>query len=491
MRPYLYVLVCCTALQAVSAAAQSALPDLRGSADAEDALAAEETADAAAQNTQVNPTRSNVFALRPTLNAAEAEADSSGLGTNGPVLPIRPFSDRIAAVGRSVAVNGEVIDTSVFGGDTSFDAPQGIRLGSFTLTPQLTLSAGYTDNTAGSAAGEGGSLVSISPDVALTSNWSRHQFDASLRGTYVSYPENSDDNDGTVTAAANLRLDVSEATQIDGGVAFTYAREEDGSAESASGVDNIQTLSGSLGASRQVGIVAATAAFDVDRSTYSSDDGSDSVFESARDNTLFSTSLRLDGNTGSVFSPFVEGSLLLRRYDETCSGALCENRNANGYQLRGGLTVASAPKVSAEIGGGWRIENIEDDRLDDLSGLVVSGSLVWSPSRLTTVTGGIGTSFDSTDIPTASGSIVYSGDLRLAHEFSDRLVAETGVGYSYRTYEGISIEEQTLTGFGGVTFALTKNTALTANYTHRRFESSQQGSDYTENAVEAGLRFRH
>jgi len=491
MRAYLHLVVCCAVLQAVPAAAQSALSDLRGSADAEDALAAEESADEAARNTQVNPAQANVFALRETLNAAEAETDSSGLGTNGPVLPIRPFSDRIAAVGRSAPVSGETIDTGVFGGDTTFDAPQGIRLGSFTLTPQLTLSAGYTDNTAGSSNGEPGSLVSISPDVALTSNWSRHQFDASLRGTYVSYPENSDDNDGSVTAAANLRLDISDATEIDSGVSLTYAREEDGSAESASGVDNVLSMSGTLGATREVGIVAATVSLGVDRSMYLTEDGSASSAESGRDNTLYSTNLRLDGNTGSVLSPFVEGSLLLRRYDDTCSDALCENRNANGYQLRGGVTVASAPKLSAELGAGWRIENIEDDRLGDLSGLVVNGSLVWSPSRLTTVTGGVGTSFDATDIDTASGSIVYSGDLRLAHQFTDRLVAETGVGYSYRTYEGVSIEEQTLTGFGGVTFALTRNVALTANYTHRRFDSSQQGSDYNENAVEAGLRFRH
>jgi hypothetical protein len=42
-----------------------------------------------------------------------------------------------------------------------------------------------------------------------------------------------------------------------------------------------------------------------------------------------------------------------------------------------------------------------------------------------------------------------------------------------------------------MTYALTQNVALTANYIHRRFESSQDGGDYTENAIEAGLRFRH
>ncbi|TYC60564.1 outer membrane beta-barrel protein [Rhodobacterales bacterium] len=490
MRLYVHLLLCCAILHAAPAAAQSTAASLRGSADAADAEQSEDGADPADENTVVNPTQSNVYALRPTLNSAEAETDSSGLGSSGPVVPVRPFSDRIAAVSRSVTVNGETLDTEVFAGDTTFDQPRGIRLGTFTLTPQLTVTSGWTDNTAGSAGGTGGGLYRISPDVGLTSNWSRHQFDASLRGTYTGYPENSDDNDGSVTATANLRLDVSDRTRIESGLSYSYAREEDGSAESSSGVDNNQTISGTLGVTRAVGIVAATVGVGADRNTYSSDVRSEFSEESGRDNTLYSASLRLDGNTGSVISPFVEGALLLRRYDNTCTGALCENRNANGYEAVAGVTIASA-KLAGELGAGWHLENLEDENLDDLSALVLNGSLVWSPTRLTTVTAGLGTSFSSSDIDGASGSVVYSGDLRLAHVFSDRFVGETGVGYSYRTYEGVSIEERTLSGFAGLTFALTRNLALTADYTHRRFDSSQQGSDYNENAVEAGLRFRH
>lgn len=485
MRRILHLFVCFSAFHAVPSAAQTAASDLRGPGDP---LASEAAADQAAESVAVNPTQSPVYALRRTLNSAEGEAGSSGLGTNGRVLPVRPFSDRIAAVDRSVPLSDSLVDDSVFGGDTTFDAAEGIRLGSFTFTPQITFSTGWTDNTSQSSSGTAGGLYRISPDFGLVSNWSRHQFDASLRGTYTGYPENSDDNDGNVSAAANLRLDISDATQLDTGASYSFSREEDGSAEStSSGADHVQTFSADIGATRGVGLVAATASLGVDRSVYTSDDD----VESGRDNTLYSANLRLDANTGSVFTPFVEGSLLLRRYDESCSDSICEKRDANGYQLRGGLSIASGPKVTGSLGVGWRIEDIEDDRLDALSGLIVDGSLVWSPSRLTTVTAGVGTSFEATDIDTASGSIIYSGDVRIAHAFSDRLVAETGVGYSYRTYQGVSIEEKTLTGFGGLTYALTQNVALTADYTHRRFDSSEDGSDYTENAVEAGVRFRH
>ncbi|WP_428669901.1 outer membrane beta-barrel protein, partial [Roseibium sp.] len=185
MRRILFSILCFSALQAAPAAAQSALSDLRGSGDAQESETAAGDADQNGPVEQRNPTQATVY----RLNAAEAETGSSGLGTNGRALPVRPFSDRIAAIGRAVPLPEQGIDTSVFGGDTTFDAPEGIRLGSFTLTPQLTLSSGWTDNTARSAGGTPGGFYRISPDVALTSNWSRHQADLSLRGSFTGYPE--------------------------------------------------------------------------------------------------------------------------------------------------------------------------------------------------------------------------------------------------------------------------------------------------------------
>ncbi len=483
----LWVLVVLAFAQVEGPFAQTALTDLRGTDDLDDDLFGEDVREDAAAPVGSNPAQSNVFALRRDINMAEEETGSTGLGAAGRTDPVRPFADRLAAVTRAIPTNEGGIDQTINTGDTIFDAPEGIRLGSFTLIPQLTLTGGYSDNTARSASGRPGGLYRIAPDIALSSDWVRHQLDLSLRGSYIAYPGNTDDDRINGSAVASLRLDVSEATQVDGDISYSISREESGSAESTGDTTLIHQGNIDLGATRSVGLVAATAAVGADRTIYDSDNS----VQSGRDNTVYSASLRLDGNAGGLLSPFTQGSLLLRRFDRTCSDSICEKRDANGYELRGGLAIAAGPKLVGEASVGWRLEDIKDDRLKDLSGLIVNGSLVWSPSRLTTVTAGVGTSFTATDIDNASGSIIYSGDLRLAHGFSDRWVGELGLGYSYRTYEGVQIEENTLTGFGGTTYALTQNVALTANYTHRRFQSSQVGRDYNENAVEAGLRFRH
>ncbi|WP_417667727.1 outer membrane beta-barrel protein [Roseibium sp.] len=423
------------------------------------------------------------------MNEAVAETGSNGLGTAGRAVPVRPFSDRLAAVSRVETSSGGLPVDGVFGGDTRFDAPDGIRLGRFTILPEVTVTAGWTDNTSQTAGGAGGTLYRIAPNVTATSDWSRHQLSFALRGSYVAYPGDRSDDDPSLTASTALRLDLNSRTTANGSLAYTYSREDASSAEGAGSTDDIHQISGSLGVTRDAGLVAVTLRGGLDRNVYTADDNG--ATSSARDNTLYSANLRLDSTSGALFSPFAEGSLLVRRYDRSCSDALCEKRDANGYQMRGGAVISSGSKLNGEVAAGWRIEDLDDARLDDLSGLVVDASLVWSPTRLTTVTGGLGTSFEATDIDGASGSIIYSGDVRVAHEFSDRIVAEAGVGYSLRSYQGASIEEKTMTGLLGATFALTQNLALQTRYNYRRFDGEGSGGDYDQNSIEAGIRFRH
>ncbi len=474
-----------------NAVAQEVTSELRGgvSPTSEDVSSDQAAGQDSTSGVSGGVVNSDVFALRLPANSAVAEDGSTGLGSAGRVVPVSPFSDRLAAVRRLQSGNGAAPVDGVFGGDSTFDQADGIRLGTFTILPELTVTGGWTSNAAQTSGGSSNQLYRFSPNITATSDWSRHQLDLALRGSYVGYPGTNDDNDPSLTASAGLRLDLNSRTTVNGTAAYTYSREDASSAESAGSSDDIHQISTALGVTRDAGLVEVTLRGALDRNVYTADNGGST--SSARDNTLYSANLRLDGNTGAAMSPFVEGSVLFRRYDKTCSDALCENRNANGYQLRGGVTVTAGSKLSGEVSGGWRVEDLEDSRLDNLAGLVADASLVWSPTRLTTVTAGLGTSFETTDIDGASGSIIYSGDLRAAHEFSDRLVAETGVGYSYRTYQGASIDERTLRGFAGATFALTRNVALLAQYNYTKFTSSNSGSDYDENSIEAGIRFRH
>ncbi len=420
--------------------------------------------------------------------SATAERGSSGLVSGGRQDSVRPFADRLSAVRRTPALGGSggALANDVFAGDTTYDAATGLRIGTFTIIPQLTVSGGWSTNAAGSSSGRGNSLYTIAPDLSATSNWSRHELSLSLRGSYAAFPGSKLQTEPSLTGSTALRLDLSDTTEVNTSASVTYSRETQSTAENPSGEGDVYGITGSLRVTHAAGLVGLTLRGDIERTAYTLETTADA---NNRNNTLLSATVRADALTGATLQPFVEATVLRRAFDSTCNAA-CVKRDATGYQLRAGTTIAAGPKLAGEIGAGWRVEKLDTNRLDDLSGLVVDASLVWSPSRLTTVTAGVGTTFAPSYLPTAAGSILYSGDLRIAHAFSDRFVGQTGVGYQIRRYEGVNIEERTTSALAGLTYAVTRNVALTGNYTFRAFDSSQAGANYNESRIQAGVRIR-
>ncbi|MXN65304.1 outer membrane beta-barrel protein [Stappia sp. GBMRC 2046] len=412
------------------------------------------------------------------------------ISASGRVRPVQPFAERLRAVSRrlpSRGTDGGGDDDGVFGGDTTRDRAIGFRAGSFLFFPELYTAFGWSDNAAGTAGGEPSSLYRINPRLTARSDWSRHELGVSLRGGYTGYTDAPIDNDPFFDGNVGLRLDLSESTQVDTTARYGFAREERGTAESSGGNQDIHEIGGTLAVSRDVGLIGVELRGDIDHTAYTGTPTSGD-----RDNTVYAATLRVDADTGAKLAPFVSASGLRRIYTEGCDDPTsCEDRNATGYALRTGLTIDTGPKLRGEIGIGWREERPEDDALENLEGLLVDGSLIWSPTRLTTVTASVATAFEATGIVGASGSIVYAGDLLLSHSFSDFLVGEAGVGYSLRRYEGIYLDERNTLATAGLIWAVTDNIALQTRYTYRYFDTTTSGGDYHVNTIEAGVRFRH
>ncbi|NRG17300.1 outer membrane beta-barrel protein [Rhizobiales bacterium] len=412
------------------------------------------------------------------------------ISTSGRVRPVQPFAERLRAVSRRLASSGSQgggEDDGVFGGDTTRDRAIGFRAGSFLFFPELYTAFGWSDNAAGTAGGEPDSFYRVNPRLDARSDWSRHELGVSLRGGYTGYTDEPIDDDPFFDGNADLRLDLSQSTELDGSARYGFAREERGTAESSGGDQDIHEIGGTLAISRDVGLLGVQLRGDIDHTAYTGASTSGD-----RDNTVYAATLRLDADTGATLAPFVSASGLRRIYTEACDDPVsCEDRNATGYALRGGVTIDTGPKLRGEIGIGWREERPGDDALENLEGLLVDGSMIWSPTRLTTVTASVATAFEATGISGASGSIVYAGDLLLSHSFSDSLVGEAGVGYSLRRYEGIFLDERNTMATAALIWAFSDTIALQTRYTYRHFDTTTNGGDYDVNTIEAGLRFRH
>ena len=73
-------------------------------------------------------------------------------------------------------------------------------------------------------------------------------------------------------------------------------------------------------------------------------------------------------------------------------------------ELRGGLVIDRGEKLSGEVSLGYRREDLEDERLEDLNVLLANAAILWSPRRLTEVRLDLSTDVAPTSTPDASAA---------------------------------------------------------------------------------------
>lgn len=427
--------------------------------------------------------QSSASSFAPTIRQQLSRASRVGSAAR--------FSQRVEAASRlSRASGGVTADEGVFDGETEQDRPDGFQLGSLRLTPSFDAGLGWTDNAEQARGGRPDGFYSVDTAVGVTSDWDRHELGLELRGSLRAFFREPDNNQPVIAAGGNLRLDMGELTTAELDGVYSFSREERSSAENevATGRTNsVQGMGGRFSFSRQVALVQVRSGLGAERTVY----GGQTSGAQPRDNTVFDATLRTSFDNGAVFEPYLEGGFLYRKYDESCHGdPSCFDRTSRGYLVKTGLTVDRGPKLRGEFGVGYRAEYLNDNRLDALQGLVFDGAFVWSPTRRDTVTVSAVTSFAGTNIDGSSGSILYAGDARYAHQFSPDLVGDIQLGYTYRTYQDVNTVEHEGTGSLGLAWAFSKDAALISRYTFQAFDSSSSDGSYTSSLIEAGLRIR-
>ncbi|MEP3276073.1 MAG: outer membrane beta-barrel protein [Stappiaceae bacterium] len=433
-----------------------------------------------------------------TLPVEEVGQEASGReraqqGARRSAEPIQALTRTGAPVFRRT-LQSEV-DNGVFGGETDLDRPTGLRVGNFEIFPELRTGGGWTNNVQGVAGGDGGSFYRIAPSVRAVSDWSRHQLSLSLRGSYQGFPENQDDNDLIIGGDLAVRLDLNDFTIADIAVAY------EGSPESRSSFEVDQSdittpfahdIAANAALTREIGLIDATLRGGVDRSFFTGGETSSgsSIDNQGRNNTVLLGTARLRYGRDAILSPFAEVTALTRLFDQGCDDNSCQDRNAPGYALRGGLVIDRGAKLTGELGVGWRSEHPEASDLDPLQGVTLDGSLIWSPSRLTTVSLTGTTDFDSTTITDSSGSILYSGGMTVQHSLTRNIALDSTNEISWRDYQGIDQKEMDASTSVGLTWAFARYMALETRYTHRWFNGSDADDAFQSDTIEAGVRIR-
>lgn len=370
-------------------------------------------------------------------------------------------------------------------------AALGVRAGPLTWFPAIDLAIGVDSNPDGVVGGSTVRTVRLSPELQVQSDWRRHAFTGSIRGT-LDYVDDGRDLGRSLALESTLRLDLGAdiTTNLRGGYTLTGEAINDPDApDTASGIADTHVFAAGFDASRTVGLVELTAALDISRSLFSDTplDGGGQQSNSDRDRTEGTLTLRLERAQGPILRPFVEASATLRQFDERLDRNGFE-RDSIGYGLRGGLTISDDGPVSGSLSVGVVSESFADPTLDDVVTLEAQAGLTWDVTALTSVTLDVATSLDPTTQAGSGVGISRSATLGLSHDLRRNVELRAAAGIEDTDFSGIDDSTRTYTGSAGVTWRLSRVAAV-------RFDTSYEHEpdatgDVNRFTAEAGFTLR-
>lgn len=360
----------------------------------------------------------------------------------------------------------------------------GVREGAFTLWPKLTASGEYNNNifaTQDDTVADG--IFHTTPEIDLTSNWSRHSLQAHARGVLNQYAQNSDQNTNDYSLGADGKLDVLRSASIFGGVdvsRYTEPRTSAGSEGEPFPVQFHQTTAYLSGA-RTFNRLKVSGRVDWRKYNYLNRTGN--FPQDDRDRDVYVATARADYAVSPDTAVFVEVDGNDRNYDLSSSPIVngvptfpdFVNRDAKGGQVLVGANFELAALVRGEVGVGYMKQDYKDKAFSDYSGLGARGQVEWFPTQLTTVTVTGSRSVEDASIVGASSYISTNGALQVDYELLRNVILSGNASYGHDAYRGIDRTDKRYGIGASASYLMNRNVGVSLAYNH--FKQDSSGTD--------------
>lgn len=372
-------------------------------------------------------------------------------------------------------------------------AALGIRAGSMILRPAIEVGGGYDTNAARSGARRKGSaLYRTEAELAATSDWSRHQLDLGLRGSFTGYTSATNANRPEGDARIALRLDATRDLAIDGALTARIDTENPNSANLPGGVSKrtpFYSTGAALGATQRFGRLALTLRGTLDRTDYAdAEAGGVAVSQRARNLTTYGLRLRAGYEVTPGITPFAE-ALVDRRVHDLGADAFGFRRDSTGTTLRIGSSFELARNLTGEASAGYIMRAYEDARLAHLRAPALDAALIWSISPLTSLNLRAQSEIAETTLAGSSGARVYRGTATLTHAFLRNFTATAVLGFSKSDYEGVNRRESGINSGLRLEYKFNRMLALRTTYGFEHLNVNLPGESYNAHTFMLGMRY--
>lgn len=373
----------------------------------------------------------------------------------------------------------------------------GVPVGSFRLFPDLELDEVYNDNiyaTSYGAAGKTGSFIQmIKPSLDLRSDWSNHMLNLFARGSFGLYSASSTEDYYDYGFGADGRFDIQRDWNIYGGGSFNHRHEDRGTPNTVTSAFNptqYNQLVGNVGYFQKFNRLNFRLDGRIDNYTYFNNGlgpAQGVIQNSDRNRNEFREAARV----GYEFSPgyqfWVRGSLNQRQYFTVPDGQGF-NRNSNGWDVVGGVTVDFGGITSIEAFVGYIQQSYQDGRFSQVSTPTFGLTGYWNPIRELMIKPFVRRTVEDSALSTAVAYLNTAFGVDASYAVRPNISIEGHGDYAiadYTAFPGITSQrfDQYLTLRAGVLYRPTPNFYVGPTYQYINRNSNQPSSSYDQNMV--------
>ncbi len=374
-------------------------------------------------------------------------------------------------------------------------APVGTRVGNIRLDMNADQQVGYDDNTARSTGDQPrrpSAFYREGGELRLRSDWSQHELSGEVGGGYSWYPSAKEANRPDLNSRLGLRLDLSRDTQLNfetKAVIDTQSPNSPDLSLTPAKRPLTYVYDASAGITQRYNRLVLDLRGTFERSTFDSAELPSGGILDQGDRNLndYIVNLRAGYELKPGLTPFIEGTADTRQYDRKIDNTGFE-RSSNGGSLKVGTSFEISRLLTGQISVGYGQRSYEDTRLADLRGPIADASIVWAATPLTTLTLRGTSSFDETTLIGSSGAVVRRIALDLNHQLLRNLAIGANIAFSDTDYQGISRQDDVVTGVLRAEYRLDRHWSARVSYTHERSLSNVIQSGYTSNIWMLGLK---
>ncbi len=380
--------------------------------------------------------------------------------------------------------------------------------GSFLIKSAVEFSGGYDTNPRRTADAKGSAFYVVAPEFLAVSDWQRHALVADLRGSFTGYGNTfPPPTDGTISSApvdidrpdftghVDGRLDVTHETRLTAQARLRVATDNPGSPNIQAGLAKYPIFAaygGTFGIDQNFNRLQVSAGATVDRTAYTDSkltDGTSTTNDDRNFNQL--------GGVGRVsydwmpgLKPFVEVQGDSRVHDVKLDRNGYARDSVGGY-VKGGSSFELSRLLTGEIGVGYAARDYVDTRLNRLEGLLVSSSLVWTATPLTTAKFYSDTTVTETTLPGSSGVLTRIYTVEVDHDFRRWLTAVGKFTWGSLDYQGDARFDKIYSLSGDVIYKMSRSVWLKGTLRRDWLDSNLPGNSTAATVVMLGVRMQH